>query len=279
MSQLSDDLIQTYRAKTFRYLPDKKLTNLHEALEFVEERGFIYLWPIQGVDLPSLWAAVAGPQPVAAEHDHPGHVTWGWKDEMLDKRRWYYGKLLRRKSTIVSLQVLPFFYALSSRVDEIDDFDLAFDEGKLTHEARSVAQVLLMQGSQNTIQLRRLAHLSSKSSKSRFDKALSDLQRGLWILPIGVARAGAWRYAHVYELLDRWLPETAQKARRISSEEAQTHLTGKYLDGVGVSDTKEVAKLFGWHTEAATEALDRLGKAQLATQLNDGRWATTKLFS
>lgn len=279
MTQLSDEMIQSYRAKTFRFLPGRSLTNLQEALEFVEERGFVFLWPIRGVDLPSLWSAVAGPQPVASEHDHPGHITWGWKDEMLNKRCWYYGKLLRRKSTVASLQVLPFFYALSSRVDDIDDFHLAFEEGHLTHEARAVADVLLTKGAQNTIQLRRLAHLSSSSSKSRFDKALSDLQRGLWILPIGVARAGAWRYAHVYEMLDRWLPDTAQKARPIVSEDARTHLTGIYLDAVGVSNMKEVAKLFSWRVEEATDALDRLGNAQLAIALDDRRWATVKLIS
>jgi hypothetical protein len=198
---------------------------------------------------------------------------------MLDKRRWYYGKLLRRKSTVASLQILPYFYALSSRVDEMDDFQLSFEEGHLTHEARTVAAVLLNKGAQNTIQLRRLAHLSSSSSKSRFDKALSDLQRGLWILPIGVARAGAWRYAHVYELLDRWLPDTAQKARTISSEDARTHLAGIYLDAVGVSNMREVAKLFSWRVEDASDALDQLGEAQIATPLDDGHWATVKLVS
>jgi uncharacterized protein YcaQ len=279
MTHLSDEMIQAYCAKTFRFLPGREVTNLNEALEFVVERGFVFLWPIQGVKLPSLWVAVAGLQPVASEHDHPGHVTWGWKDEMLDKRRWYYGKLLRRKATMVSLQVLPYFYALSSRVDEMDDFRIAFEEGKLTHEARAVAEVLLTKGAQNTIQLRRLAHLSSSSSKSRFEKALSDLQRGLWVLPIGVARAGAWRYAHVYELLDRWLPEIAKKARTISTEDARTHLTGIYLDAVGVSNMKDVAKLFNWRVEEASEALDRLAEAQLATPLDDGRWVTVKLIS
>ena len=49
--------------------------------------------------MPSLWTAVAGDRPVADAHDDPGHITWGWKDRSLDKKIWYYGKILRRKAT------------------------------------------------------------------------------------------------------------------------------------------------------------------------------------
>jgi len=65
-----------------------------QAIAYVEERGFVYFWPIKGVMMPSLWQAVAGDRPVASEHDDPGHVTWGWKDGLLGERLWYYAKVL-----------------------------------------------------------------------------------------------------------------------------------------------------------------------------------------
>ena len=37
--------------------------------------------------------------------DHKGYEierTWGWKDEALDKKWWYYGKLIRDKATLIS---------------------------------------------------------------------------------------------------------------------------------------------------------------------------------
>ncbi len=46
----------------------------------------------------------------------PAMVTWGWKDDSLGKTIWYYGKILRRKATFISLEVAPYFYALSENL-------------------------------------------------------------------------------------------------------------------------------------------------------------------
>lgn len=278
MPYLSDEVLRAYRADTFRLLPGALITNVEDALTFVEDRGFVNLWPIKGIDLPSLWTAVAGDRPVANEHDDPGHITWRWKDEMLSRRRWYYGKLLRGKATFVSMHVLPYFYALTERVAELDDYRLAYEAGHLSQEARVVADVLYTKGAQHTIQLRRMAHLSARSSKSRFNKALVDLQRGLWVLPIGVAHAGSWRYAFTYELLDRWLPEISRRARGIKMLEARAHLAKLYLDSVGASTPRLIGRLFGWQTKEITSALSRLEEAGCAAALSDGRWVTVKVL-
>ena len=276
MFSLSDADLQAYRAKTYRLQPSARLTNVDQALAFVEERGFITFWPIKGINLPSLWKAVAGDRPVASQHDDPGHITWGWKDEMLNQRRWYYGKLLRGKATLICLRILPYFYALSERVDELDDYRLAYEAGLLTREARMLADVLLSGGPQHTIQLKRLSHLSSRASKARFNKALEDLQRGLWVVPVGVARAGSWRYAHIYELFDRWFPETAERAKDISSLEARSCLAELYLDSVGAADPRDMRKVFGWKMDEIAETLSHLREAKKALPMGDGRWATTK---
>ncbi len=86
-----------------------------QAVEFVNERGFICFWPVSGITLPSLWAAVAGDRPVADAHDDPGHVTWGWKDSLLGARKWYYAKVLRKKATMIALDVAPYFYVVALR--------------------------------------------------------------------------------------------------------------------------------------------------------------------
>ncbi len=278
MTRISDDALKAYRAQTYRTAPGARIQSLEEALEFVEARGFVTLWPIQSIDLPSLWTAVAGDRPVANEHDDPGHITWGWKDEMLDKHQWYYGKLLRGKATVVSLEVVPFFYALSDRVAEVDDYRLAYEDGHLTYEAYRVADALLRNGPQHTIQLRKLAHLSASQSKSRFNKALTDLQRGLWVVPIGVAEAGAWRYAFIYELFDRWFADVAAQARPITLADARAELTRRYLDSVGISAAQDIGRLFRWRLKETEKALQKLAGKNLAALCEDGRWATAKLL-
>src|SRR5689334_11523643 len=94
MLEFSPELIKDYRAQTFRTAPGLRLNNADQAVDFVNQRGFIFFWPIKGVELPNLWSAAAGDRPVADEHDDPGHMTWGWKDSLLGQRRWYYGRVV-----------------------------------------------------------------------------------------------------------------------------------------------------------------------------------------
>src|SRR5512143_2614192 len=113
MTSIDLKLLSNYRNQMFRTGRTKRLISQAEARKFVDERGFIYFWPVKGIDLPSLWAAVAGDRPVADAHDDPAHVTWGGKDNALPKRIWYYAKVLRRRATMISLDIAPYFYALS----------------------------------------------------------------------------------------------------------------------------------------------------------------------
>jgi hypothetical protein len=271
--------LREYRARTFRLSPGLQLKTPRQALAFVEERGFVFFWAIQGVDLPSLWTAVAGNRRVASEHDDPGHVTWGWKDSLLGQRRWFYAKLLRGKSMMVSLKTLPYFYALSDRLGDLEDFQLAYEAGRLSREARAIADALRLNGAQHTVALRKLAHMSSQASKRRFDKGLHDLQRGLWVVPVGVAEAGAWRYAFIYELVDRWLPDVARQARRIRPDAARQHLAGLYLDSVGAAEEAAVRRLFQWDRAEVDAALEALASVGAAVRLEDGRWVSSRVLS
>ena len=74
--------LSEYQAQTFRLRPELRLNTVEQAIAFVNQRGFIYFWPISGILFPSLWAAVAGNRPVADKHDDPGHITWRWKDNL-----------------------------------------------------------------------------------------------------------------------------------------------------------------------------------------------------
>jgi len=67
---------------------------------------------------------------------------------------------------------------------------------------------------------------------------------GLEVLPIGVAEAGAWRYAFVYELLPHWFPDVLERARQIGRREARGALVLRYLDSVVAADRNMIAKLF-----------------------------------
>lgn len=250
--------LSAHRARTFCLPPAKPVSGPAEALDYVNARGFVYFWPISGMDLPSLWTAVAGNRPVADAHDDPGHVTWGWKDNSLDKRIWYYGKILRRKATFISLEIAPYFYALSENYGSPEeDHIIAYEEGRLTLAAKQVYDALLEKGSLNTIDLRKEARLMN-AKESVFNRALEDLQKDFKILPVGIAEAGAWRYSYRYELTARHFPDLPERARPIGEAEARQKLADLYLRSVGAAQTRDLTRLFGWPPELVKRTVDKL---------------------
>ncbi len=282
MTTIDLNRLKSHRARAFHLPPARPLGSPKQALKCVNERGFLYFWPIKGVDLPSLWTAVAGDRPVADEHDDPGHITWGWKDEALPKRIWYYAKILRRKATLISLQVLPYFYALSDNYGSPEeDHLLAYEEGRLTLAARNVYDAVLAHGPLDSISLRKEARMKS-AKESEWNRALEDLQRDFKILPVGVAAAGAWKYAFTYEITARFYPDLPDKARHIGEAEARRKLVQLYLESVGCAQTGDVRKLFGWSDELSVRALRSLvdsGQISVAARPKQAGewWALTSL--
>ena len=265
MTTLTRDEIERQREFNYRRTSERRVRTIEEARAFVEEVGFCHFWPIKGVEMPNLFRAIAGRvRPVPDEHGDPdGSKCWGWKDHALDKKWWYYGKLLRRRATLVSLAELPYFYALSENYGDLDDYLQEYAEGRLTAEAKVVYEALLEHGPLDTVRLRREARMSAQSAKSRFDRTLVELQVGLKVLPVGVAEAGAWRYAFLYELLPRWFPDVPVRARGIGREEARRHLLSRYLHNVIAATPAQVARLFGWTIVEMERVAARLEKAQV----------------
>jgi len=258
MPTLDLDKLKAHRARTFNLSPYKALTSPTQALDFVNERGFIYFWPIKGIDFPSLWTAVAGDRPVPNQHDDPGHVTWGWKDNALDKRIWYYAKVLRRKATIISLEVAPYFYALTENYgDYKEDYLIPYEDGRLPQGAKQLYEAILDNGPLHTIDLRRMARMSN-AKDSEFNKALEILQADFKILPIGVAQAGAWNYAFIYEITARYWPDLSERARYIGEAEAREKLLESYFQSVGGAQMKDVNKLFRWGNTITERVVKRL---------------------
>jgi hypothetical protein len=184
---------------------------------------------------------------VADAHDDPGHVTWGWKDEMLDKRRWYYGKILRGKATMISLEVAPFFYALSENYGDPDtDYLQLYEDGLLSREAKVIYEALLREGPLDTVTMRRKIHMTGKASNSPFERGLVSLQRDFKILPVGIARVGGWRYSFIYDLVHRYYPDLPAKAQPITRREARRKLVALYFKSVGAAKVGDVRKLFQW---------------------------------
>lgn len=244
--QLSNQQLKLYRSRTFHTAPGMRVASPEEAVTFVEERGYVFFWPIKGILMPSLWVAAAGDRPVPDEHDDPGHITWDWKDRLLGKRRWYYGRGLRRRNMMIALDVLPYFYALSPNYgDPQEDYLIDYEAGRLPLAAKQIYETLLERGPQDTIALRKYAGLTSRSADTEFNRALDELQTTLRILPVGVSEAGAWHYSFIYDIVARHFPDIVERAHPIAEHEARQKLLRLYLDSVGAVPFTEIKKIFG----------------------------------
>jgi hypothetical protein len=248
--------LEKYRSRTFRFLPRLRLHFERDAIHFVNERGFIFFWPVKNVLLPSLWGAVAGNRPVPNNHDDPAHKTWRWKDNLLGKKKWYYARILRKRNTIISLKMLPYFYALSPNYgDPENDYLIQYEQGLLPKEAKSVYEVLLNEGPLNTLALRRASHLTSPSNASRFNHALELLQADFRILPVGIAEAGTWKYAFVYDVFHHHYPGLIETSRIITQTTARQILLNTYLKTIGACPTDELNQLFKWKEKEIEQSI------------------------
>jgi hypothetical protein len=196
----------------------------------------------------------------------------------MGKRRWYYAKVLRKRATLISLEVAPFFYALSENYGSPEeDYLIQYEQGRLRQEAKAVYEALLREGPLDTVSLRRAARLASRESNYRFGRALAELQADFKILPVGVAEAGAWRYAFVFDLVPRHLPDLPEQARGIGERHARVELAALYFRSVGAAQVRDLVKLLGWRkadVEAAVEALERKGVVRRGLEMEErsGEW-------
>lgn len=284
MKSLTIEKIQAYREDTFRLRTGRKVTSLEQAIEFVNERGYIFFWPIREVTFPSLWVATAGDRPVADAHDDPGHVTWGWKDELLGKRRWYYAKVLRKRATIISLEIAPYFYALSENYGSIeDDYLTLYEQGLLSLEGRAIYEAILKEGPLHTIDLRKAARLSSRESDYRFNRALVDLQVDFKLLPTGVAKAGAWNYAFIYDIAARHFPDLPDQAQKIGERAARKKLVELFLRSTGAALEGELRKMFPWRPRQMDKTIAALEEegviCRTAVENQPGAWLALRELS
>ncbi len=264
--------IESLRNERYRRRRDLRLTDENAIRRFVDEAGVCLLFSAQGVEMPNVYQAVAGfAKHMTAKHNDPViSLTWGAKDRSLNRRWWYYGKLLKGKATLVSLDLFPSFYALSENFGDDEDYLLEYEAGTLSNDAKNIYEALLRHGPLHAIELKRKSNLYGDALKAKFDKALNELQAGLKVLPTGVAEAGAWRYAFIYDIVSRWLPEQTKAAQGISRGEARVNILSRHLRNVVMADAKTLARIFGWkaaEVDAALKQLAERGEISLQQQV------------
>ncbi len=266
ITDLTIEQIEALRDVRYRRTAALQVRTEQQALDFVNDVGFCFLFGDKGVEMPTLWAAACGSRrPVPRNHHDPNlGRTWEWKDSLPAQGLLHYGKLLRGKPTLVSLEILPCFYALSPNYGELDDYLEQYEEGRLSIEAKSIYEVLLNEGAMATSRLRQMAGLPGGGDNARrFERAITELQVELKIAKVGVSDANRWGYAYVYDLFLQHHPHVAEVARGISTDEAMETLLLRYLHNTVACPQDAAKRLFRWEPWEWDRLLARLQQRQL----------------
>jgi hypothetical protein len=183
---------------------------------------------------------------------------WPWKDELPEAKKLYYGKLLVKKPTFVSMKMLPTFYATFGRAGEPDDHLEDVRAGRLPDLARRVVEYLQHRGETQKKRMRADLGIESKEGRGDLERAIEELQRLMYVARVKAVGERSDDYNYTYDLFVHRYPETVKAAERLSSADATVVLLRRLLELAGGVTAKQVGRLFDWEKERTSVAVERL---------------------
>ena len=180
---------------------------------------------------------------------------WPWKDELPEAKKLYYGKLLVKKPTFVSMKMLPTFYATFGRAGEEDDHLEDVRAGRLTDLGRRVVEYLQHHGETQKKRMRADLGIESKEGRGDLERAIEELQRLMHVARVKAVGERSDDYNYTYDLFVRRYPETVKAAERISSTEAVAGVLRRLLELAGGVTPKQVGRLFDWENDRIEKAI------------------------
>jgi len=263
----------------FRRLPGRRVRTARSALAFVNAVGCCSTFYRFPEGLACLWEAVVGradPRwPRRSHHDDGVGLTWELKDALPSGRRVYYGKLLKGRPVLVALDLFPAFYALVRGRQRSADYLREYRAGRLTHTARRLLDVLVADHPLYTRELRAAAFMLAPSATREFERAMAELQQGLWVVKTQERYEPTFSYR--WDLVEAWLPREVTLARRLSRAAAIDRLLARYLAGAAFASESALARLFGLpraDLAASLARLARVGRVRVGCEVSGwpGRW-------
>jgi hypothetical protein len=249
--------LERRRDRHFRRAAALRVRNARQALAFVDDVGFCSTFYCFPEGLPCLWEAVAGrarPRwPRRSHHDAAIGLTWELKDTLPAARRVYYGKLLKGRPLLVALDVFPAFYALVRGRQRARDYRAEYEAGRLSQPARRLMDALVREHPQYTADLRAGTFMLGPHRTREFERAMGELQAGLWIVKTEERYEPTFSYR--WDLLEAWLPAPVAAGRRLARDRALQYLIGRYTRAAVFTREGTLGRLFGRPSREVADAV------------------------
>ena len=267
------------RRSNFRQMPSRRVRSAQGARAFVDAVGFCSTFYVFPDGVGCLWEAVVGrpaPRwPRRSHHDAGIGLTWELKDVLPARRHVYYGKLVKGRPVLVALDLFPAFYALVRGRQRARDYRREYEEGRLSVTAKRIMDRLIRESPQYTRSLRAECFMLESSKTREFERAMGELQQGLWIVKTEERYEPTFSYR--WDLLERWLPDQVAEGRGLRRPAALERLLARYLAGAVYSTPARLARLFAagrGEVEAALSSLARAGTVEAPVEVAGwpGRW-------
>jgi hypothetical protein len=259
--------IEVHRDRLWRRDPENRVEDVYGAERFIEDVGFCEALTDSRRPGPSLYVAVCGRRdahmPRNVQKDPESRLTWTIKDEVMSRGKCFYGKILRGRSTFVAPRLIPFFNALWGVPRKME-------KNVLSDDSQVILKIMRREWEMATRDLR---EASGISERARFDKAMTQLQKALKIIPTEVLYEPTFTY--IWSIPEARFPE--QLKQNVDREEALKEIARSYLVGAGMTLRGELARVTGLRSPEAGLGNWALVDEGFAQRLAPGVYRLTNL--
>ena len=252
--------VEMYRDCKWRREPELRIEDAFGAEKFIEDIGFCGALTDSRRLGPSIYIGVCGRRdahmPRNVQKDPECSLAWTIKDEVMRRGRVYYGKLLRGRTTFIARRLIPHFHVLWGVRRQEESL-------RLSRDARAVLSVLR---SEWEMASRDLRQASGIGDRTRFNRAIDELQKTFKVIPSDVIYDPVFTY--IWSLTEaRFLEELKID---VTSEEALKEIARAYLTGAGMTVRRELASVTGLSAPDAGLGNWALVDEGLAVRLSTG---------
>ncbi len=233
--------IEIHRDRMWRRDPENRVEDVYAAERFIQEVGFCEALTDSRRPGPSLYVAVCGRRdahmPRNVQKDPESRLAWAIKDEVMRRGKCFYGKVLRGRSTFIAPRLIPHFNALFGIPKRVEKKALSTD-------ALAILKVMRREWEMGTRDLR---EASGVSERGRFDRAMTQLQKALKIIPTEVLYEPTFTY--IWSIPEARFPEELNQ--NVKREEALQEIARSFLVGAGMTVRGELARVTGLRSPEA----------------------------